>query len=111
MQGFTAQKRLWNFPREKILREGGALPKEGVREYKAMHDWFREDGREKEQGRLEMSDENEEERCEKSKREGEKEENETESVKRRYDGFVSVEVFEIFSHGGVVVLFLGGSLG
>ena len=36
-----AQKGLWNVARERILRDRGALPKEGgdlVREYKAMHE-------------------------------------------------------------------------
>ena len=30
MEGFMAQKGLWNLAREKILRERGALPKEEV---------------------------------------------------------------------------------
>ena len=36
-----ALKGLWNFVREKIMRERGALPKEdgdAIREYKAMHE-------------------------------------------------------------------------
>ena len=106
MEGFLAQKGLWNLAREKIPRKRGALPKEegdAVREYKAMHEenvlssWLRKDRREKEERTVKMSDENEEERGEKRKREGEKEENKTGSVKRRCDGFVSVEAFEIFS--------------
>ena len=36
-------------------------------------------------------------RGEKRRREGEKEENETETLKRRCEGFVSVEAFEVFS--------------
>ena len=56
-----------------------------------LSSWLREDGRE-------LSNENEAERGEKRKREGETEENKTERVKRRCDGFVSVEAFEIFSH-------------
>ena len=56
MEGFIAQKGLWNFAREKILRERGALPKEegdAITEYKAMHEenflssWLREDGRDR----------------------------------------------------------------
>ena len=46
-----------------------------------------------------MSNENEEESGEKWRREGEKAENETVTVKRRCDGFVSVEAFELFSEG------------
>ena len=40
MEGFMAQKRLWNFAREKVQRERRALPKEdgdAIKEYKAMH--------------------------------------------------------------------------
>ena len=82
----------------KVLRERGAPPKEegdAVREYKAMHEenflssWLREDWREKEERLVKMSDENEDERGETLKREGEKEENKT----GRCEGFVSVEVF------------------
>ena len=56
MEGFMAQKGLWNLAGEKILRERGTLPKEegdAIREYKAMHEenflssWSREDGRER----------------------------------------------------------------
>ena len=47
-----------------------------------------------------MSDENEEKRGEKRKREGEKEENKTVRVKRRCESLVSVEAFEIFTQGG-----------
>ena len=105
-----AQKCLWDLATEKILRERGALPKEegsdAGRGYKAMHDenflssWLREDGREKEERTVKMSGDIEEERGEKRKREGEKEENETGSVKRRCNGFVSVKAFDIFSQGG-----------
>ena len=49
---------------------------------------------------VEVGNEEEEERCEKERREGEKEENETASVKRRCEGLVSVEAFEIFSQEG-----------
>ena len=48
---------------------------------------------------MDMSNENEEERGEKRRREGKKEENDTGTVKRRCGGFVSVESFAIFSQG------------
>ena len=41
MEGFMAQKGLWNFAKDKILRERGELPKEegdAAREYKATHE-------------------------------------------------------------------------
>ena len=41
MEGFMAQKGLWNLAGEKILRERGTLPTEegdAIREYKAMHE-------------------------------------------------------------------------
>ena len=56
MEGFMAQKGLWNLAREKILRERGALPMEegdAIREYKAVHEdnflssWLREERRER----------------------------------------------------------------
>ena len=56
MEGFMAEKGLWNLAREKVLRERGALRKEEgdvIREYKAMHEetflsiWLREDGERK----------------------------------------------------------------
>ena len=105
MEGFMAQKGVWNLDREKVLRERGELPKEegdAVREYKAMHEenfmssWFGEEVREKEEIMVKVSDEKEEERSEKREREGEKEEDETETVKRRCEGFVSVEALENF---------------
>ena len=86
MEDYFVQKGLWYLAREKILRERGALPMEegdATREYMAMHEenflssWSREDGREKEERTVDMSNENEEERGEKRRREGEKEENET----------------------------------
>ena len=52
MEGFMAQKGLWNLDREKMLQDRGALPEEEgdiVREYKAKHEdiflssWLRED--------------------------------------------------------------------
>ena len=61
--------------------------------------WLRED----EKGREEWmadADKTEEETCEKRKSKEEKEENETVTVKRRCEGFVSVEAFEIFSPWG-----------
>ena len=81
---------------------GGSL--EGARrEYKATNEesflssWLREDGREKEEIMVEVSNENEEERSERREREEEKKENATGTVKRRCDGFLSVEAFQIFS--------------
>ena len=59
MEGFMAQKGLWNLVREKILRERGALPKEecdAMREYKAMHEehflssWLRRERERKKSG-------------------------------------------------------------
>ena len=108
MEGFMAQKGSWNLAREKILRERAEVPKEegdAVREYKAVNEekilssWLREDGREEEGRMVEVSYENEEERGEKRRREREKEENETGIVKRRCEGFVSVEAFEISCQG------------
>ena len=64
MEGFMAQKGLWNLAIEKILRERGALPMEeghAVREHKAMNEenllssWLREDGREKEESKVKVS--------------------------------------------------------
>ena len=61
-----AQKGLWNFAREKILRR-----KRSVAEGRNfLSSWLREDGREKEERSVEKSDENEEERVEKVRREG-----------------------------------------
>ena len=56
-------------------------------------------GERKKNGTAKISVENVKERGAKRKREVEKEENKTESVKRRCDGSVSVEAFEIFSQG------------
>ena len=114
-----AHKGLWNLAREKILRERGALPKEesdAIREYQTKDEenfsssWLREDVREKEERTVEVGNENEEERVPKSRRDGEKEENETGIVKRRGEGLVSVEAFDILVKGQiwrVVVIFLG----
>ena len=79
MEGFMAQKGLWNLAREKILRERGALAKEegdAIGEYKAMHEekcwssWLMEDGREEEEGTVGMGNDSIEERSEKRRRKG-----------------------------------------
>ena len=67
-----------------------------MHEEKFLGSWLREDGREKEEGTVGMGNESKEERGEKGRTEGETEENETGTVERRCDGFVSVEAFEIF---------------
>ena len=86
------------------MKERGELPNEegdAVREYKPMHEedfwssWPEEDEKSKEERKAEAEGKGEEE-GEKREREEEKEENETVTVKRRCDGFVSVEAFEIF---------------
>ena len=86
--------------------ERGELPNEEgdvVREYKAMHEenfwssWPREDERGKGE-RTAKAEKKEEEKGEKRKSEEEKE-NETGTVKRRCEGLVSVEAFDIFSQG------------
>ena len=61
-----------------------------------LSSWSREDGREREEGTVQMGNESKEERGEKRRREGEKEENKTGTVKRRCDGFVSEEAFDFF---------------
>ena len=48
---------------------------------------------------LETGEETKEERSKKRRGEGEKEENETEWVKRRFVCFVSVEAFDVFGQG------------
>ena len=77
MEGCMAQIGVSNLAGEKILRERGALPKEEgdvVRVYKAMHEenflssWLREEGKDKEEGTVGMSDEIEEEKCENKKK-------------------------------------------
>ena len=86
MEGYMAQQGSWNFASEE-LRERGALRKEegdAVREHKTMHEenwlssWLREDGREKEKRTANVSEEDEEERCE-EKRRGERREQNGES--------------------------------
>ena len=108
MEGFTAQEGLWNLVREKVLRERGALPKEEgdvIGEYKAMHEekflssWLREDGKKREEKKLEMGKENEEERSKKRRREEEKEENDTGTVARRCVGLFLWRL-QIFSQRG-----------
>ena len=108
MEGFMAQKGLWNLAKENILKERGELPNEEgdvVREYKAMHEenflgsWLREDVRVKEERVAKACEKNEEERGEKRKKEEEKDEDQTERVNTRRDSLVSVEAFEICSQG------------
>ena len=69
-------------------------------EENVLSSWLREDGREKEERTVGMGSEKKEERGEKRRREGEEKENETGTVKRGSDGFVSVEGFEILSQRG-----------
>ena len=104
-----AQKGLWNLAKEKIMKERGELPyEEGdvVRECQAVNEenfwstWLWEDERGKEE-RTAKAEKNEEEKGEKRKREVEKEENEPETVKRRCEGFVSVEAYEICGQGEI----------
>ena len=104
MEGKTALKGMWNLAKEKIKERGELSNEDGdvVREYKAMHEedfwssWLREDEKSKEERKAEAEGKGEEE-GEKRKREEEKEENETVTVKRRCEGFVSVEAFEFLS--------------
>ena len=81
------------------MKERGELLNEvgdAVREYKAIHEedfwsnWLREYEKSKEETEAEAEGKGEEE-GEKRKREEEEEENEKETVKRRREGFVSVE--------------------
>ena len=107
MEGFNGTKRPVEFGEGKTMKERGELPNEkgdAVREYNAMHEenfwsnWFREDERGKEE-RTAKAENEEKKKSEKKNREEEKEENETVTVKKRCEGFVSVEASEIFSHG------------
>ena len=110
MEAFVAQKGLWNLVREKVLRERGALPEEECdvkREYKAMHEenflssWLREDGKEREKKEgWKWEGKQRRKKAKRGEEKGNKEENETGTVKRRCVGSVSVEAFEIFSQGG-----------
>ena len=95
-----AQTGLWNLAKERPMKERGELPHEEghvVREHEAMH----EDEQSKEERKAEAEGKGEEE-GEKRKRKEEKEENETVTVKRRCEGLVSVEAFDIFSQEGDV---------
>ena len=92
-----AQKGLWNLAKENILRARGMLPKkatplESTRKFLEQLVKGRLK-RERKKERWEVGKENKEERGEKRRREGEKEENEAGTVKRSCDGFVSVEGF------------------
>ena len=97
MEGFMAQKGLWNLVREKVLRERGELPKEVGRkmpEQLVKERWDRERRNNIGNGQGEQI-----RKGEKRKRKGEKEENETETVNRRCEGSASVDAFEIFNQG------------
>ena len=75
-----------------------------------LSSFLREDGKEKEGRLMERGKETNEERGKKRWREEEKEENETGTVERRCEGFVSVEALEFFVKGEiwrVVVIFPG----
>ena len=61
-----------------------------------LSSWLREDGKEKEERIMEIGKESKEEMGKKWRREEEEEENETESVKRRCVGSVSLEACDIF---------------
>ena len=102
-----AQQGMWDLAKEKTMKERGELPNEEgdvVREYRAMHEedfwssWLREDEKSKEEREVEAEGKGEEE-GDKRKREEDTEEKETVTVKRRCEGFVSVEAFEILSQG------------
>ena len=108
MEGLMAQKRLVELGKgRKIMKERGELPNgegDAVTKDKVMHEenfwsnWPREDERGKEE-RKARYEKNEGEKCGKRKREEEKEEYETATVKRKCESSVSVEAFEIFSQG------------
>ena len=89
LEGLMAQKGLWNLAKEKITKERGEHVESS---------WLREDERGEEE-RTARAEKKEEEGGEKRKRVEEKEENEMETVKRRCEGLVSVDAFEIFSQG------------
>ena len=89
------------------MKERGELPNaegDAVREFQATHEenfwssWLRQDERGKEE-RMAKADKNEEEGGEKSTSEEENEENETATIRRRCEGFVSVEALNIFGQG------------
>ena len=86
MEGFMAQKGLWNLARENLLQDRGEWPKEegdDIREYEAMHEenvqrsWLRKDGEDKRGRRMEAERQTKEEMGKQRTREEEKEENET----------------------------------
>ena len=90
MEGFVAQKGLWNLVGEQVLQDSGALSEEEgdvIRAYKAMHEevflssWLREEGEVKEERLMEMYKEIEEETSNNKTREEGKEENDTMSAK------------------------------
>ena len=75
-----AQKGLWNFARENVMKDRGALPegeRDVIREFQAMHEenflssWLREDGKNKEERIMEVDKETEEETGRKRMRRGE----------------------------------------
>ena len=84
---FMAHKGLWNLAGEKDP-EGKRRRVTPLESNKAVHEdnflssWLRTDGRKKEERKVEVSHENKEERGERRRREGEKKENETGTVKR-----------------------------
>ena len=86
MEGFMAQKGLWNLARENLLQDRGEWPEEegdDIREYEAMHEenvqrsWLRKDGEDKRGRRMEAERQTREEMGKQRTREEEKEENET----------------------------------
>ena len=90
------------------MQGGEELPKEEgdvTGEYKAMYEenflssWLREDGKEKEERKMEVDKETQGDTGKKRRREEEKEENETGSVKSRCVGSFSVEAFDLFCQG------------
>ena len=81
VEGFMAQKGLWNLVRNKALQERGALPGEEVdtiKEFEAMHEenflgsWLREDGKSKTIIETEVDKEVREDVVEKRKKESKK---------------------------------------
>ena len=105
VEGFMAQKGLWNLARNKALQEKGALPREEgdtIREYTAMHEekflssCLREDGRVRQKEKRKWTMKSERTQVKMGKRVREKEEDET-VVKRNCANTVSVEAFDIFS--------------
>ena len=90
------------------MKEGGELPHEegdAVREFKALReenfwsDWSREEEREAKKNGWQKWRRMKKKGCDKRKREEEKEENETGTIKIRYEVVVSVEAFKFFGQG------------